>query len=106
MSRLTYHLTKGETRVVSDIKSATCRDGAAKGGWCEKCRVGMVGNIAIKDKTDFDHAFKAYRRLLAAVRLSSRCEMCAVALMFDGPCTKCKKIYKDSEIVSDGQQKE
>ena len=106
MSRLTYHLTKGEARVLSDIKCATCREGAAKGGWCEKCRLGMVGNVAIKDKTDFDHAAEAYRRLLDAVRLSSRCEMCAVALMSDGRCTKCNKSYKNGEIVSGEQQKD
>ena len=106
MSRLTYHLTKGEARALSDIKCAICKEGAARGGWCEKCRVGMVGNVAIKDKTDFDHAVEAYRRLLVAVRLSSRCEMCAVALMSDGRCTKCKKTYKNGEVVSDGHRKE
>ncbi len=106
MSRLTYHLAKGEARVVSDIKCGVCRASAAQGGWCEKCRVGMVGNVAIKDKTDFDYAWEAYRRLLDAVRLSSRCEMCAVALMSDGRCTKCKKSYKNGEIVSDGQKKD
>ena len=106
MSRLTYHLTKGEPKILFDIKCAICKEGAARGGWCEKCRVGMVGNVAIKDKTDFDHAAGAYRRLLVAVRLSSQCEMCAVALMSDGRCTKCKKTYKNGEVVSDGQQKE
>lgn len=106
MSRLTYHLTKGETRVVCDIKCATCREGAAKGGWCKKCHVGMVGNVAIKDKTDFEHAIMAYRRLLIAVQLAKRCEMCAVALMSDGTCTRCKKTYKNGKIVTDGQQKE
>lgn len=106
MSRLTYHLTKGETRVLASIKCATCNEGAAKGGWCEKCRVGMIGNVAITDKADFDRALKEYRRLLVAVRLSSHCEMCAVALMSNGTCTMCKKTYKDGEIISDEEQTE
>lgn len=106
MSRLTYHLTKGEPRILSDIKCAACRNDAAKGGWCEKCRVGMVGNVAITDKTDFDHALTAYRRLLDAVQMLDRCEMCAVALMSDGRCTKCNKTYKDGKVVSNVQKAE
>lgn len=100
MSRLTYHLTKGEAKVVADMKCPICRRNAARGGWCEKCRLGMVGSVAIKERSDFDHALEAYRRLLDAVQLSKRCEMCAVALMSDGLCTRCKIQYKNGKAVS------
>ncbi len=99
MSRLTYHITKGETKPASAIACPVCRANAATSGWCNECDVGMVGNVAIKDKTDFEHASSAYRRLLEALQLADRCEWCAIALMSDGICTRCKKAYKNGKLV-------
>ncbi len=99
MSRLTYHINKGEERPASAITCPVCRTNTARGGWCKTCNVGMIGNVAIHDRADFEHASNAYRRLLDAVQLADRCEMCAVAMMSDGMCTRCKKTYKNGQVV-------
>lgn len=104
MSRLTFHLAKGAAKERTAITCDNCKRVSAKGGWCDTCGHGMVGNVAIKDKADFAHALKAYRRLLKAVELSARCETCAVALMSDGECTKCGKRYRDGKLITDKQK--
>ena len=99
LSRLTYHITKGQAKPISAIECPVCRANAAGSGWCHECGVGMVGNVAIRDRADYEHAARAYQRLLEAVRVAESCEMCAVALMSDGTCTRCKKSYMNGKLV-------
>jgi hypothetical protein len=103
MSRLTYHIFKGQTVPLGALACPTCRANAARSGWCERHGVGMIGNVAITDQADFRHAAKAFLRLLDAVQLARSCEMCAVALMSDGTCTRCKKTYRDGRVVEAGK---
>ena len=98
-SKLTYSLAKGKPKVFSSIKCARCRKNTLKPGWCDSCRVGMVGNVAFEDKKMFEQASKEHRKLLAAVEIARRCEICAVALFSDAKCPTCKKTYKDGKEI-------
>ncbi|MCZ6652391.1 MAG: hypothetical protein O7D91_05120 [Planctomycetota bacterium] len=98
-SKLTYFLAKGKTKVFSSIKCARCRKNTLKPGWCDSCKVGRVGNVAFEDKKMFEQASREHRKLLAAVEIARRCEICAVALFTDAKCPTCKKTYKDGKEV-------
>jgi hypothetical protein len=101
-SRLTYQLARGEVKDVSKLTCRACAKNAAKAKlpldphrWCEQCKVGMVGNVAFKEKKDFEAASRELDRLLRAVRATQRCEQCAVALMQDATCLACGITYKN-----------
>ena len=96
-STLTYQLAKGHARNSSEITCPTCRNNSESHGWCSKCEVGMVGNVEIRDRKDFQVASGEYDRLLQAKEAAVRCEMCAVAMIYDGECPACKITYKDGE---------
>ncbi len=98
-SKLTYSLATGKTKALSSIKCSSCRKNILKPGWCDSCEVGMVGNVAFGDKKMFGQASREYRKLLAAVQVARRCEICAVALMTDTKCPTCKKTYKDGKEI-------
>ena len=98
-SKLTYLLARGTSKAESSIKCSSCRKNVLKPGWCDSCKVGMVGNVAFQDKEMFEQASKEYRKLLAAVEIARRCEICAVALFTDGKCPTCKKTYKDGKEI-------
>jgi hypothetical protein len=94
LSRLSYYLAKGERRTPGSVTCEGCRALIGGRGWCEKCGIGWVGMVAMKDKADFERASAAYDTVVAAVRTAERCELCAVALVFDGRCPDCKIRYK------------
>lgn len=98
-SRLTYHLARGEVRNVSTIECDTCRRNSEHYGWCDSCRLGMVGNVAIRDRKEFAITSREYDRLKNAVELAGRCEQCALALLTDTPCFKCKISYRNGREV-------
>ena len=98
-SRLTYHLARGEVRKLSTIECATCRRNAEHYGWCDSCKLGMVGNVAIRDRKEFAIASGEYDRLESAVKVAGRCEQCALALLTDTSCFKCKISYRNGREV-------
>lgn len=91
-SALTYHLARGQT--VLEFNCDGCNANSVKFGWCDRCRRGMIGNIAISNPEEFDRATKAFQKLLLALEILPKCEWCAVALFSDGFCTTCKASYK------------
>jgi len=95
VSRLTYHLARGEPLDVAGLSCPTCRVNAEKFGWCDKCDVGMVGNVRYQSRREYEPARQAFERLLVAVRMLDRCEICAAALWGSGMCPKCGIQYKD-----------
>jgi len=105
LSRLAYHLAKGRTMDSSKITCTVCRKNAEKYGWCDACKVGMVANVAMTERADFDLAVKAYELVALAVQTAKRCEMCAVAMIYDARCDDCKLSYKDGKPVESGTRK-
>ena len=59
----------------------------------------MVGNVEIRNREDFQVAAMEYDKLLKAREAVLRCEMCAVAMIYDGTCPSCKITYKDGKPV-------
>ena len=45
MSRLTYHLARGENREPGEITCEACREHTKSLGWCETCQLGRVGHV-------------------------------------------------------------
>ncbi|MHC4217860.1 MAG: hypothetical protein ACYSU7_05325 [Planctomycetota bacterium] len=106
-SRLTYHLARGEVKDVSKLTCRTCAKNAGRTklpledqGWCARCKIGMVGNTAFKDRKEFERASKELKRLLLAIRAAERCEYCGPALFMDTTCVTCGTTYKDGKKVA------
>jgi hypothetical protein len=106
-SRLTYLLARGEVKDVAKLACRTCALNAAKtklpldpNRWCDRCQVGMVGNVAFKDRKEFDAASKELDRLLRAIRIADHCEFCAMALFQDSTCPKCNIAYEGGKKVA------
>ncbi len=94
-STLTYQIARGEAKGPSEIACPICRSNSESHGWCSKCEVGMVGNVEIRDPEDFQVAAREYDKLLKAKEAAVRCEMCAVAIVYDSECPFCKITYKN-----------
>ena len=115
MTKLTYFLARGKTLDVSRIDCRTCRTNAerhrhqpaktplATGGWCDACKVGLVGNVAFRDRKDFEAASREFAKLLVAVQTARRCELCAGAMLYDTRCPTCKIWYKDGKPLKPAQ---
>jgi len=95
LSVLTYSVAKGKPLDPAKIECRKCAHHAKRFGWCESCKVGMIGNVAIRDKHDYERAAKAMQKLLIANETAKRCETCAIAIVADATCPKCKITYKN-----------
>jgi len=103
VSRLSYLLAKdGEHINAKSIVCAVCRAHLSGPGWCDHCQRGMVGNLAIRNHTDFNEIMMERERLIAAVRLASRCDLCALACFSHGRCSRCRIDYRDSALSAAG----
>lgn len=97
-SKVAYTLAKGKAVDTSKIKCEGCQKAAKKdNGWCEGCKVGLVGNKVYKNEKDYKAATKARVILAKAVKTSKKCEDCAVAMVTDGTCEGCKVSFKDGK---------
>lgn len=100
-SKLTWLVARGERRDVASLTCPVCRasattrraDAEHSPAWCETCKVGMIGNVAFRDRAMFDQAVKEYRMLLAAIETSRRCEYCGVARFLGSSCPRCHIDY-------------
>ncbi len=99
LSRLTYHIAKGQPRSVGKIQCSQCRKNADRFGWCDRCKLGMIGNVEIRIRKDYDGAANAFRILLIAIHTARKCESCALAIVSDTNCRTCKINYKDGKPV-------
>jgi len=73
---------------------------AHKDGWCESCGMGVVNGQYYKNKDMFTAASKAHETLVRAVKAAEKCEDCAVAMVLDAKCEKCKITFKNGEKQS------
>ncbi len=108
-SNLTYYLARGETTDVRTLACPVCRKNARRQphdddatGWCDACNLGMVGNVAFKDRAHFEVAQKEFDKLVLSLRRLERCELCAAASFFDTRCQICDITYKDGKAVEEG----
>lgn len=99
LSPLTYQIARARRIDPATLTCPECRRHAQGIGWCEKDQVGIAGHLAISDRQAFSAFQKAYERLLEAVQVSARCEMCAAAMVADGFCATHHLQYKDGKPV-------
>ena len=99
-SRLTHVVAQGERRIVENIECPVGRENAEDLGWCEQHGVGMVGNVAVKNRRDFDDAVEAVRILRIAIAAAERCVHCADAIVTDTTCPFCRIRYSAGEPVT------
>ncbi|HWL94073.1 MAG TPA: hypothetical protein VNT79_11120 [Phycisphaerae bacterium] len=99
-SRLTYHLAKGVAKDPSTLSCTVCRKNSETYGWCERCGHGMVGNVEVKSRADFEGGRRGYELMMTAIEASGRCEMCGQVIITDGSCFVCKISYKDGKAVT------
>ena len=95
VSRLAYLLVKDGVPVnPKAISCAQCRAHLNVPGWCDQCGRGLVGNLAVSSHSDFNEILMERERLMEAVRLASRCDLCAVAFYARGRCSRCHIDYR------------
>ncbi len=99
VSTLTYSVAKGKQLDPSTIACRNCSEHAKSFGWCDVCKVGMIGNVAIRDKDNYREASQAMKKLLIANEMVKRCETCAVAIVANATCPKCKITYKNGKKI-------
>lgn len=95
-----YYLAKGEVVDPATITCEKCKKNAADHGWCDTCKAGMVGNLKFTDKEAYEQAVKAVRVTKRAAALAAKCDGCALAMVSDGTCEKCKLTYKNGKKVT------
>ena len=97
-SLLSHKLAKGQP-ITARMASLCggCKTAYKDHGRCTGCSVGFVSHRMFKDQADYDAALAARKTILAAAAMSKKCETCAVAMVTDGKCTKCKLSFKDGK---------
>lgn len=99
VSRLSYLLVKDGQRInTTTVTCASCRAHLQEPGWCDRCRRGIVGNLAIQNHVDFNEILMERERLTAAVRLASRCDLCAIAYFTHSRCSRCRINYGEPPL--------
>jgi hypothetical protein len=93
-SRLTYELARGAPLDPATLECPVCRAATRAHGWCETHGRGFVGHVAIGDRTAWQRAVDAAEIVRSAVAAISRCEFCALAMVTDTRCPRCKITYR------------
>ena len=99
-SRLTYELARWEPVDPSLDECRGCPPHAGEPAWCESCGLGVVGDVAIRDRQAFESALEAIRILRIADERAARCEHCAAAIVTDTECPIHRTVFRDGEEVS------
>jgi len=100
MSPITYHLARARTIDPAAIRCPACRRHTQGIGWCEKDKLGIAGYFAVDDRSEFEALEAAYRVLLIANEMASRCETCAGAIITDGYCAIHRVRYDAGKAIS------
>lgn len=100
-SMLSHKLAKGSPTSTEKVGQCfSCKTAYKKHGRCTACDVGFVSKRMYKEKGEYEAALAARTTLVAAVKLSEKCETCAVAMVSDGKCEKCNIRFKDGKRSS------
>lgn len=98
-SALAYQLARGQAKRPDQITCDLCRSNVQHGGWCDACKTGMLGNVAITDQAGFDAALPEFHRLQLGLAHLAKCEVCGVAIASNGMCPDCWLEYHDGKAV-------
>ncbi len=100
---VSYTLSKGAKVDAQGLKCGGCAKALKKDNFCSACDGGFVGGLAFHGKKLFDQAKEAMGVLKVAAKSASKCEVCAVAMVTDGQCDKCKVQFKGGKKVESGK---
>jgi hypothetical protein len=105
-TRLTYGVARGEAIDPATTECPVCQAHVhpREPGWCESCRRGIVGNVAIADRDMFERTAREYRILSSAIDKASACEFCACAMVAHLTCPKCQISYESVASVASAAQ--
>lgn len=78
-----------------------CKVAFKNGGKCEKCGVGFVAGRMFTGKDLYTAAQHAFKTLTKAASLAKDCEACAVAMVTNGTCEKCKVRFENGKKASE-----
>ena len=99
VSRLSYLLASaGEHIYPPTLSCSTCRAHMQTPGWCDRCGRGVVGTVAVRNRQDFNEILMEWQRLEEAIRISSRCDLCAIAYFTHGRCSRCRIAYNNAPV--------
>lgn len=95
-----FTLAKGTRADPASIKCADCKKAieSKKDAFCKTCNAGIVGGRIFKTHESFGKAEESMKLIKLAVATAEKCESCAVAMMTDGECSKCKVTFKDGKM--------
>ena len=96
-SKAGYFLARGEPIDPAKLKCEDCQKNLGGTVWCENCKAGVVGYAHFKDKAQYDAAVQA--RANVSIAAATKCESCQLAILNDGSCNKCKRVYKDGNAA-------
>lgn len=99
-SRLTYGLARGTLKNPGSVGCATCVKHMTVPGWCGDCGVGMVGHRAYEDRKEFEEVVRVRNLLNSAIERGKKCLSCAIAMINDGACVKCKVTFEGGREVA------
>ena len=100
-SFVSYELLAGKRVHPSLIACRSCNKAAEVDGRCGNCDKGYLDHRLYGAKEDYTRAYYAQRALLAAINAQDRCEDCAIALVMNATCDKCKVTYRNG-VKKDG----
>jgi hypothetical protein len=96
MSRLSYLLARQEERFDPRTSScAVCLTHVLDPVWCDGCERGVLGAHSVRNRDEFDELVRERQRLVEAVRILPRCDLCALAYFIKDRCPRCRISYDD-----------
>ncbi|MGE0479225.1 MAG: hypothetical protein AB7Q17_02015 [Phycisphaerae bacterium] len=84
-------------------KCDECKRSKAAYRSCRACGANVIGNRKFKDAKTFEAALPARMALQSAS--ATKCEGCAVAVLTNGKCAKCKLEYQNGQPAAEGADK-
>ena len=99
-SKVSHVLAKGKPMSAKEAKHCSaCATAHKSNSFCSGCSAGFVAGRLFRGKTIHEAALAAYKTLAKAVKASSKCEACAVAMVTDGKCAHCNVAFKDGKMT-------
>ncbi len=93
-TRLTHGLARGRRVDLSRRDCATFAGHSGDAVWCDRCSIGIVGNVVFSDQDVFEVTAREFSILKQAIDRSAECELCACAMVAHRDCPTCLISYQ------------
>lgn len=94
-------LSKGRMVCDSELGCDGCRSAQTSSGskYCAPCHIGFVGGMLFEGEKMFKKARAAMMTLKKASSTARKCESCAVAMVTDHKCKRCRLEFKNGRKI-------